>query len=451
MKYFKTTFMWIIVLVAVAGYSYLDFEKTRVEEKRKEEATRLLPFTPAEVLSILIEKEGAEPIELERWEEGWKIVSPIKAKADDKVVEKFLGYVTDSRNDAEYVMDPDPTPDRLAEFGLAKPSVRLTLKVGKDLVAHTLVFGSRAPTMGVAFAQLAGQKPVYRVLANARAEADKDVFHFRDKTVLRLQPVMIDQISITRKDGAILAKLPDNGKWTLEKPIRARADHIKVFELISSFANAKVKAFASEEKKDLGKYGLDKPSVELRFWLAGDSEPTVRLDIGDRSPEKRGYFCSMSDRDNIFILPEDIVQSIPRHANELRSRELFFFDKDRLQRIEIRGGDKSIAMVKDMEKDWRRGGPDGEKMDFNVVNEFLDDLMSVKIKEFVTDDINDMSRYGLDPARFSLLIWPEGSSVPMSLSVGVKTPAGDVFARSGSESEVIALDSRIERILETYF
>ena len=451
MRYFKKTFIWVIILVGIAGYSFMDFEHTRVEEKRKDEATRLLPFSPDEILPITIKKEGKE-LELERWEKGWRIVKPIKAKADNEAVEKFLGYVTDSRNDADYVLDSDPTPERLVEFGLLKPSHYVTLKVGKQLTAYTLAFGDRAASMGVAFARLEGQKPVYRVLAAARAEANKGVYYFRDKSVLRLNPVMLDQISIRRHGSTIRVKLPDSGKWELETPIKARADYSKVFALLSSFTNSEVKEFIAENKNDLKSYGLDKADIELLFWLSGDSAPTIRLKVGNRSPKKRGYFVSMSDRDNIFLLEEDVINSIPRNANDLRSRDLFFFDKDRMKRIEIREAGKSTVIVKDKNKEWRRNNVDGEKVSFSLVKEFLEELLDTKIKDFITDDAKDPAKYGLDSARITLLVWPRGTAVPINLSIGKKTPSGNrLFARAGSGKEILVLDSRIQRVLKTYF
>ncbi len=236
MKYFKTTFIWIIVLVAVGGYTLIDSKSTKETEQKKEEASKLLPFRAEQVLAISMKRESGN-MELERWDKGWKIISPVQTMANNGAVEKFIKEVTDSRNDAEYVMDRNPTPERLAEFGLATPSIRVTLKVGKDLKEHTILFGNRAPTMGVAYAQLEGQKPVYRVLADARSEADKDVYYFRDKSVLRLNPVMVDQVSIVHPDSSMLFKLGDDGQWRVEKPMQTRADHNKLFEFIGFFAN----------------------------------------------------------------------------------------------------------------------------------------------------------------------------------------------------------------------
>ncbi len=446
MKYFKSTFAWVIALVALAGYSYLDYDKTRVEEKRKDEATRLIPFYPKDILAISINKEE-RVIELERWEEGWKIITPINAKADNEAVEKFLGYVTDSRNDADYVMDYDPSPERLAEFGLANPTVSVTLKGGKELTPYTLVFGNRAPTKGVAFARLKGKKPVYRVLSYARAEADKDVHYFRDKTVLRLNPLMIDQLVIKRRKGSIRVKLPDSGKWEIEKPIKARADHNRIFELLGMFANAEVKEFISENKDNLKAYGLDEPAIELMLWLSGDSDATVKIQVGDRSPKKRGYFLTMSDRNNVFLLEEDLISSIPMAANEIRSRDLLFFESDRLRRIEIRKPDKSIVMVRDAGKDWRKNNINGDKVDFNLVSEMLNELLELKIKDFITDSPKSLKEYGLDPPAIKLLLWPEKSAMPIYLSVGGKTPAGYVYALAGSQGSVLALEENVKRIL----
>ena len=451
MRYFKKTFIWIIVLVALAGYSYMDFESTRLKEVEKVEATRLLPFSTNEILSVTINKEGGI-LELERWEEGWKIIAPIKAKADSDTVEKFLGHITDSKNDADYVMEVDPTPERLVEFGLSNPTLYVTLKVGKELSPHTIVFGDRAPTMGVAFALLEGKKPVYRVNADARAEADKDVYYFRDKSVLRLNPVMIDQLVIKRAEGSIRLKLPEDGMWAVEKPIQARADHRRVFDVMTAFANAEVKEFIAETKEDIKSYGIDNPQTELFFWQSGDGEPTVKIKVGNRSPEKRGYFVTMSDRDNIFLLEEGVINAIPRYANDLRSRELFFFDKDHLKRIEIRELKKPVVLVKDKNKEWRRNNINGEPVDFNLIKEFLDEIVDLEIEEFTAADVKDFGQYGLESAKIKLLIWLEKSAVPMSLSIGKKTPTGKyVYARTGDKNEVLQLDKRIETVLKSYF
>ncbi len=449
MRYLKKTFIWIIVLVAIGGYTMLDFKSTKIAEQKKQEESRLLPFTADQVLALTIKKDSGT-IELERWEKGWKIVSPINAMAKNETVEKFIHEVTESRNDSDYVMDQNPSPERLTEFGLTVPSIRLTLKVGKELKEHTLLFGIRAPMMGVAYAQVEGFKPVYRVNADCRAEADKDAYHFRDKSVLTLNPVMIDQVAVTWEGLPMLFKQAENGMWKVEKPINARADQKKLLEFMGMFANAEIKEFISEKKEKLASYGLDKPSAVLRFWLSGDSSPTVQVDIGKRSPEKRGYYCAMSDREAIFILEEKTVNAIPRSADEMRSKQLFFYENEKLKRIEVRSAEKAVVLVKDSENEWRKASVKGDKADFTSVNDFIEEMKNFEIKEFVSNDLRDIRQYGLDPAVIQAQIWLEGSAVPIALNLGKATPAGHVYAFSTAEKGILTLEERTKRVLEAF-
>ncbi len=449
MTYFKKTLLWIIVMVAVVGASYLDFEKTRIDEKERDEATRLFPFDAVNILALTLEKEG-RILELERWDDGWRIVSPITTDADDKAVETFLGYVLDSRNDADYVLDPDPTPERLAEFGLVKPRSRVTIKVGRELTPYTLTFGDRAPTMGVAFAQLEGDKAVYRVLADAQAEADKDAYYFRDKRALKIDPVAIDQLSVKWDGGNVLVKMPDNGRWTIEKPVKAAADHVRVFELLAAFTSTEIKEFTDLPVDADPAFGLTDPKAVMLIWAEGDGEPTIRLAIGARDPAKRGYYCSVTGHEGVIVLSEESVNALPRKASDLRNRELFAIDESLLRRIEIKNANSVVTLVLDKDKDWRKGGDQGEKVDFQRVKEFTDQLIQVRIVDFVENRNISFSEYGLSPPLMEVALWLDGEKEPHRLKVGHQDPTGALrYGRTGDEA--ILLERGIVQTLTTYF
>jgi hypothetical protein len=449
MAYFKKTFIWIIAMVAVVGLSYLDLEKTRLDEKQKDEATRLFPFTPIEVLSVTIKKDD-RTIDLERWDNGWRIVAPVVTDADNEAVETFLSYVTDSRNDAEYVMDPDPTSDRLKEFGLEKPTTSVTLRVGRELTPYTLVFGDRAPTMGVAYAMLEGETAVYRVLAYARAEADKDIYYFRDKRALKINPVSIDQLSLIRGKERILLKLPDNGKWTIEKPFKATADHVRTFTMMAAFTNAEISEFIDMPEGGDKAFGLDKPMAQMMIWAEGDGEPTIRLSIGKREPEKRGYYCSVTGHDGVVVINEEAINALPFSANDLRNRELFAFDKSLIRRIDIKRASSKVSLALDVDSEWRKNGDQGEIVDFLTVKEFTDELVDTRIADFVDGGERQHQKLGLDPPVMEVRLWLEGEKNPKTLMVGYRDPSGAyMYARSAAE--VVMIDRRIERVLTTYF
>ena len=110
-------------------------------------------------------------------------------------------------------------------------------------------------------------------------------------------------------------------------------------------------------------------------------------------------------RDAVFILDEKAVHTIPRSADEMRSKQLFFFESEKLKRIELRSSAKSVALLKDAENEWRTGNIKGNIAEFSVVNDFIEELRNFETKEFVSNDLRDLRQYGLDPAGIQVQIW----------------------------------------------
>ena len=453
MKYFKKTFLWIIILAALAGYFYLDVETTKKKEIEKEEATRLLPFKPSEVLELELKKEGSLLL-LQRWEDGWRIEKPIKAKADSKALEKILGYITQSRNDAEYVMDENPTQERLAEFGLINPQLEVTLRVGRELTPYTLIFGERAPTKGVAFAILKGSPKVYRVLADARAEADQSLYYFRDKTIFRTEPNMVDKVEIVKDNKKIKCELPmeEKGKWEIVSPVKARADMIKIIEIVSKFKDSEIKEFIDESPKDLKAYGLYPVKTKLSIWLSGDESPTETIFIGDRDKKKRGYFAKLEKKDNVFLVEENMVDLLPDDAEVLRERSILFFEEEKVNKIEVKYPDREMVVAKTPEFEWKILKPKESEFDFNIVKEFLKSIREFKIREFISEGHEGLKTYGLDRPAIKLLIWEEGNKIPHELNIGSISGKGDgIYVWTGEQDSVVLIDEKIRVVVDENF
>jgi hypothetical protein len=455
MKYFKKTFLWIIILAALAGYFYLDVETTKKKETKKEEASRLLPFKPSEVLELEL-KKGDGIIVVQRWEDGWRIEKPIKVKADSKAVEKALSYITQSRNDADYVMDENPTQERLAEFGLINPQLEVTLRIGKTLTPYTLIFGERAPTQGVAFAILKGSPKVYRVLADARAEADQSLYYFRDKTIFRTEPNMVDKVEIVKDNKKVRCELPmeEEGKWEIVSPVKARADMIKIIEIVAKFKNSEIKEFIDEEPKDLKAYGLFPVKTKLSIWLSGDESPTETIFIGERDKKKRGYLAKLEKKDNVFLIEEDMVDLLPDDAEDLRERSVLFFEEGKVNKIEVKYPDREMVVIKTPPPDieWKTLKPREEIFDVNIIKEFFNRIKEFKIKEFISEGHEGLKTYGLDSPAIKLLIWEEGNKSPHELNIGNISSQGDgIYAWTGEQDTIVLLDNKIKGVIKDSF
>ncbi|MBI3813443.1 MAG: DUF4340 domain-containing protein [Nitrospinae bacterium] len=447
MKYFKKTFLWIIILSALAGYFYLDVKTTKKKEMEKEEAARLLPFKPEEVVELDL-KKGDRTILLQRWEDGWRVEKPIKAKADGRAVEKALGYITQSRSDADYVMDENPSQERLAEFGLINPQLEVTLKVGKSMTPYTLIFGDRAPTKGVAFAILKGSPKVYRVLADAKAQADQELYYFRDKTIFKTQPVMVDKVEIINNGQKIKCELPMEGKWGIVSPIKSRADMIKIIEMISKFKETDIKEFIEEEPKDLKQYGLNPFKKKLSIWLSGDDKATETIFIGDRDKKKRGYYARLEGKDNVFLIEEGLADLIPEDAEDLRDRYIMFLEDEKVNKIEVKYPDKEIIVVKTPDFEWKMLKPKEQVFDFNVIKEFLKEMKGFKVEEFVGQGFS-LAKYGLEHPPIKLLIWEDGIATPHELHIGnADTKGAGIYAWTAEQDGVVLIDGKVRDVIK---
>ena len=143
MNYFRKTLVWIILLAVLGGYLYIyEIRGGKEREEAAEEARRLFRFTPDDVIELAFKKAGSN-IHLIKDEQGWMMEKPVQAKADDQSIHTVLQYITETKNDSKYVMDDNPTPQRLVEFGLANPFLQVDIKVQGDPIPKTMYFGDR--------------------------------------------------------------------------------------------------------------------------------------------------------------------------------------------------------------------------------------------------------------------------------------------------------------------
>lgn len=448
MRYLKRTFIWVIVLTLLGGYYYLDLKREKVLEKKKDEATRLLPFSPNRILKIRLKKPESL-IELERWEEGWRLTQPVQAPAVNEEVEKFLRYVTDFRNDSDYVMDSNPTDERLKEFGLDKPEVIVTLFTGKELAAHTILFGHRAPTKGVAFARLQGDPKIYRVLADAKSEADQDAYYFRNKTVVSYDPMMVDRLEVTTPSGSIHCELPIDGKWRIVEPVQARADITKVMELLAFFKNSEIKEFVEEEPEDLVKYKLKPETRKVSFRLSGDSGFSNEILLGKRDKKKRGVYARLKNRKNIVLLDDKILDYIPAEPFAIMNRELFSFEEDSVQSVRVYSGSERWEFEKKPDYSWERTHPTKAAVDFNPVMDFLQKTRQIKIKKFIPGNPALFKTTGLNRFAYKIQISMKGSGEEW-ITIGNEAKENGLYAMAGSGRNIFVIDREVVSHIQSF-
>jgi hypothetical protein len=302
----RKTVFWLIVLITLCGAFYLFEQKAQNNHRAEVASLRLFPITVDDIAEFWI-RHNMKELELRaiRGQEGWRLVGPISVKGDQEAIEKLLRNVITARKDA--VLFAQAEPAKLTELGLETPELEMGFKAeGEEIV---IAFGTSGPTHNVAYAMIRGDPNVFRIHADIREEARKDVYALRDKTVLDIEPLKMIRFEIERKGTDRVVIEHGKGMWTMLEPRKGPARMEKVVESLYEIGNAQVKAFTDDKAPDLASYGPDPPMLTLTIFQEGREAPYI-LSIGDKDRVNRGYYAWTNQAKNVFVVEEGMVNAI---------------------------------------------------------------------------------------------------------------------------------------------
>ena len=223
-------------------------------------------FSPAEVTTISVFKSPDSPISIARDRiysnsdvtgdmDGWKMIQPVKAKADARVIEDIVSALSSLRvvvfeADGEY----DP-----ANYGLSQPRMTVTLQSTADDPIQELQIGSDAGTSGRIYVTRSDHRAVYAVNREIYTKLNRTVFDLRDKRVIDFQRTATHQFTIRQDDSKIVCQKNVDGEWEITTPVVLKADEEAVDDLLFGVDALRVVAFINDQPKSLQPYGLDSP------------------------------------------------------------------------------------------------------------------------------------------------------------------------------------------------
>lgn len=316
MSLIKKTVFWFLMLAVLGGAFFLFDKKSEEKKAEAEVQKRIFSFEPADVMGFTIKKKGFEDLSVKKEGDLWLITSPVNAEGDKKEIDTFLEKLVASKLDG--VLFEDAPKEKYSEMGLSEPELSVEL-IRNDGTSKIIAFGNRGPTNNVSFAALTDEPRILRINTDILADADKDAYQMRDKTLLGLDPTRARNVDIKWSEGErIFIEQKTEGKWNALGLPEGKTDFLRLMEMLVKLRNTKVKAFVDEEPKDLSAYGLKGPRVNIRF--TDDKGVKYSIAIGERDRERRGYYAVRTGGKNVVLLEEDVVDSIPRLVRDLEEK-----------------------------------------------------------------------------------------------------------------------------------
>jgi hypothetical protein len=299
-----------VFLVLVGVYGALKWHSQH-QETKEQQAKKVFQIQEKEISALTFLQDGKE-IRLAKQDHDWQLTAPLKARADQSVVDDVLVALAKLQHERDLGPQKDLKP-----FGLDKPekAVEFTAQ-GKS---HRLALGGRAPGTLNYYARQ-DQEPNILLISSANKDSlDRTLPVLRDKTLLAFLPEEVKGLKI--KSGQIRVDLEKAGtpawRWVGRENFKVRSDRVDSW--LRQLHGAKIREFLDQPPKELRSLGLGPASNEVTV-VAGKGQETLLL--GARKDDDSIYARKGGDGP-VFLVNQSLAEGLGKLVSSLEDRRLW--------------------------------------------------------------------------------------------------------------------------------
>ena len=373
MRGLTSTIALAAVLLGLVGYIYF-VDSKKPASGAPETKAKAFTVEADQIEEIQIKPASGASSRAEMAGGAWQLVEPEKTGADQGQLSNAASTLASL--DINRVVDDNPSD--LAQYGLNPPKVDVAFRVKGQKDLQHLLIGEKTATGGDLYAKRPDEKRVFLVASYLDGTFNRTPFDLRDKAVLKFDHDKVDGIEIAH-GGSTIQLAKSNGDWGMVKPYTARADFGAVEAALMSLTSAQMEKIVSPEAKDLGTYGLDKPSLTVTV-VAGSAR--AALAIG--KVEGNSAYARDLSRPIVFTIPQASAMDLEKGADMLRRKDMFDGRSFNTSRVELRRGGDTLAFDHSRDKDgkdvWKNAA--GTAVDTAKVEDMLTKLSNIRAQLF---------------------------------------------------------------------
>jgi len=432
----------LLLLVLVAGLgTYLwvyEIPKAREEGKK----AKLLGVDKDAITGIDLVFPDRE-IELKKGDQGWRLVKPVDAQADDTTVKSLVNTLAD----AEVQRTLDEAPQDPAAFGLDKPSplVKLTVKSGPE--PPPIAVGKNTAIGGKSYVRKGDEPKLYLTTSSLQFGLNKQAKDLRDKQLVSFQDDDVQRVEIA--SGGQTTTLVRKGKdaWVVQ-PGDQPADSTEVRSYLSTLRSTRATDFPDDAPADLGKYGLDQPRLAVTLGTGKDGSETQTLLLGseDTQGTQKLVYAKRGSQPTVYGVGDWTPRSLGKQANDFRDKTVLAFDQSRVGKVVIdHKGEAAKATLARGGDSWTVEGANGKKAKDTAISRFVDDLHDLRGASIAAEPAGDLAPYGLDAPDLRITL-SDKDGQPIGTIVGAKHDAKYYVMKAGGQTVYEARDYMYTRL-----
>ncbi|MCD6050387.1 MAG: hypothetical protein K0Q55_1790 [Verrucomicrobia bacterium] len=445
---------WSIVATAVALFAFIYFfERGQSGPPAGPVQHRLLNKLQQGLVSRIEVQVGTNSVTLERTNSTWRMIAPVVYPAWQPQAKNFL----DACAELNYTTTIPATelaksPHGLADYGLQPPRAQFTLVQNNERIEVKI--GNETPVGGQRYVQLGDEIVAYLVDAKIGNLLPPTSASWRDRFLMP-GGMVFNRIEIHAGNRVTEFQRDDtNQMWRITKPITARADNVRIKDMIQQWRDWDVKFFATDNPlaTELEKFGFKPPELELL--LGQGTNHVFGLQFGLPLKDQQDILALRSSHTNLVVVrQEPWVETLRSQWLDFRERRLLTFAPSVPDLIEVQS-DERFRLQRQTNGMWMVLDETNFVVDTVLVNEMLMNLNNLDVLDFEKDNVTDWKDYGLAVPAHSYTLSAGGTNAATAgtnaiiaqLELG-KVEGIKIFARRVDESSAYSLLDGVARKL----
>ena len=384
----KTT--WSYVAIAAVLFAFIVWVERPFRDKLNQaRSAKIFPAFDASRAQQVEVRRPTSVIRAELTNATWFLTRPFPYAAADGQIQNLLLALADLswqvHISASELLN---SPKAQGEFGFITPQA--TISVQQNGATINLQIGTNTPVGAQVYVQVLGDSDVYVVDAVFLKFLPSSANDWRNRTLL---PRAGAVNSIKARSGNIgFTLLNTNESWRMTSPHQARADNLKVEELLNKTLSLQVAVFETDNPAaDLDAFGLHAPEMEIQ--ISAGTNPPIVLQVG-QSPtnDPAMAFARLLNQNHIVRIPKEPLLGWRGSYTNLVDHHLAVFSPAAVAQIDVRGSEP-FSLKRDGST-WTLPSNPSFPVDSELANDVLV-LLSRATVEIEKEVVTDFSAFGL--------------------------------------------------------
>jgi hypothetical protein len=414
----------IYFVLALGLLCYLTFIDKKIPGTREQEQSdaELFKFDQDDVTGLEISNVSGA-IVLQKKGDHWEITSPVNTLADSAAVQEILGQIAYAQPQRTIHLDGSESANQnnLKEWGLAPAAERAVVHL-KDKSLELLI-GRKVAINDSVYARTSEHHnaPVRVIPNTVKLALEKNLSDLRSRNVFDFEADKVTRIATSVANTATTpaqeceVDLKD-GKWTLQKPVVARAAAPDVTTVVDKILALRVTDFVTDEPGNLAQYGLTTPTTTLAVTVSPDDEAV--LQIGSPVPGNDGQVYAQRLKSNaIYTLNQAPIADIVKALPNVRDKHVLPFDPGSATAVSFSLTGKNTVKA-DLRRDaggWQVVGDSAGPADLGKITDLLLHLSQLQTTPMLKDSAPDAKPFGLDKPAGRIVVTTPGQKITLSL------------------------------------